>query len=121
MELINLQERIQINFEDYRKATGFQREPRMEFLTKQDKNDDLSEFDEDSDDLLSVESDDIEAPDFENMHKQLELNHNGTKEVPLLDDSKDDDQLIIGSSKQLEIEFEENFDSMVLDEGVTAT
>ena len=33
----------------------------------------------------------------------------------------DDDQLIIGKSKKLDMEFEENFDTMVLDEGVTAT
>ena len=67
MEQINLQERIQISFEDYHKATGFQREPRQEHSTKWQKNVDPSEYDEDSDDLLSVESDDCEAPDFEDM------------------------------------------------------
>ena len=120
MEQINLQDRIAISFADYQKATGFQRGQRHEFATYlKDKSSEDSD-DYESDDLLSVESDN--EPVFHKKEKVLEMMIKGkTKVFPMVDEYDEDNQHVTASDYKLEKEAEENFDDMVLDEGVNAT
>ena len=123
MEAIQLDQRICLRFEDYQKATGFQREDICELNIAQPKL--MSEDASDSEDLISVVSDqdclDEIANALEEMRQSYQLVKGGTKAMPIEGDY-DEDQIIpaAASSKQKgqDMDCEENFDDMVVDVGV---
>ena len=68
MEQVKLDQAIQLRFEDFQKATGFQREERSEFAMAMPKDWVQSEDCSESEDFLSVESD---ANEFAAMFQEM--------------------------------------------------
>ena len=119
---MQLEEGIQLRYEDYHKATGFQREERFECVPRTDKLSQNS-LNEDSEDLISVESD--EPPYFEELKhlEAIQKNVKGlTKEFAVDGDYDEEESQQITANEKINMKhFEENFDDLILDEGVSAT
>ena len=122
MEIQNIQldAKIQLRFDDYQKVTGFVRE---DFIDCNSNTKGSSDDGYDSEDLISVCSmeDDL-TPEFEEMRHMHEIMIKGkTKAYPMVGEYEEENSHIIAPKHKQGLEFEENFDDMVVDEGVSAS
>ena len=117
-------QKIELNYEDFQRATGYERPLRVEMDICKAK----MSFDDgyESEDLISVQSidEDIIRQEFEEIKYANELIKGATKAEPIEGDYEELNIQIEGANKlkgHAPESFDENFDEMMVDEGVSAT